>query len=232
MPIIETPQHIDTPCGFVRLVDILPKEYKSETLKCDEAIVQAARVSYNQTSKGDIPDSRLIKFLIKHNHGTPLESIVFKFHIKCPIFVQRHIVKHRMTSMNEISARYVEVEDSWYTPENFRSQSKSNRQASGEDLDKEKNDSIKKEYELAMQNSYNAYVNLLDKGVAREQARALLPQSMYTQLYLTLNLRSLMNLVYLRNSPDAQWETQQIAKAMEEIWARVAPVSYSEFRNK
>lgn len=229
MPLIETPQQIDTPCGFVRLVDILPKEYKSETLKCDEAIVQAARVSYNQTSKGDKADSKLIKFLINHNHGTPLESIVFKFHIKCPIFVQRHIVKHRMTSMNEISARYVEVEDSWYTPEKFRSQSKSNRQASGSDLDKEANEIVKIDYELAMQNSYNAYIDLLDKGVAREIARAILPQSMYTQLYLTLNLRSLMNFVYLRNSPDAQWETQQIAKAMEEIWKQVAPVSYEQF---
>ena len=134
-----------------------------------------------------------------------------------------------MTSMNEISARYVEVVDEWYTPEKFRSQSKSNRQASGSDLEDSDNELVKNEYELAIQNSYNAYRSLLEKGVAREIARAILPQSMYTQFYLTLNLRSLMNLVYLRNSSDAQWETQQIAKAMEEIWKQVAPISYEQF---
>lgn len=232
MPLIETPKTIETPCGFVRLVDILPKEYKSETLKCDEAIVQSARVSYNQTSKGDAADSKLVKFLIEHNHGTPLESIVFKFHIKCPIFVQRHIVKHRMTSMNEISARYVKVEDQWYTPEIFRAQSKSNRQASDGNIDEFVNNEIKDLFNDKVSEIYEFYEQLLAKGVAREQARSILPQAMYTQFYLTLNLRSLMNLVYLRNSPDAQWETQQIAKAMEEIWKEVAPVSYGVYYDK
>lgn len=229
MGIIECPINIDTPCGFVRLVDILPKEYKSENLKCDEAIVQAARVSYNQTSKGDKADSKLISFLVKHNHGTPLESIVFKFHIKCPIFVQRHIVKHRMTSMNEISARYVVVDDSWYTPDNFRAQSKSNRQASEGEIDDFLNQECRETFDETIFSVYEIYKDLLAKGVAREQARSILPQAMYTQFYLTLNLRSLMNLVYLRNSPDAQWETQQIAKAMEDIWSQVAPVSYGIF---
>jgi thymidylate synthase (FAD) len=228
---IETPKEIETACGFVRLVDILPKEYKSESLKCDEAIVQAARVSYDGESKGDKADINLVKYLIKHNHGTPLESIIFKFHIKCPIFVQRHIVKHRMTSMNEISARYVKVEDSWYTPTKFRMQSDlRNKQASGSELDEEQNAVAIELYNKAIQETYNTYETLLDRGVSRELARSVLPQAMYTQFYLTLNLRSLMNLVYLRNSPDAQWETQQIAAAMEEIWSQVAPVSYETFR--
>lgn len=221
---IETPKEINTECGFVRLVDILPKEYKSEVLKCDEAIVQAARVSYDSTSKGDVADSALIRYLVKHNHGTPLESIIFKFHIKCPIFVQRHIVKHRMTSMNEVSARYVKVEDSWYTPNRFRAQSKSNRQASSDEIVE-----VGDIFDETVKVVYDVYEKLLSMGVAREQARTILPQAMYTQFYLTLNLRSLMNLVYLRNSPDAQWETQQIAAAMEEIWKDVAPVSYETF---
>lgn len=231
MGFVETPLELNFECGFVKLVDILPKEYKSEILKCDEAIVQAARVSYNQSSKGDDADAKLVKFLITHNHGTPLESIIFKFHIKCPIFVQRHIVKHRMTSMNEISARYVKVTDGWYTPKTFRKQSKSNRQASQGHLDEEDNEKIKKLFDEKAEDIHKFYEHLLECGVAREQARAILPQTMYTQFYLTLNLRSLMNLVYLRNSPDAQWETQQVAKAMEEVWKQVAPVSHSTFRN-
>lgn len=228
---IETPKTIETPCGFVKLVDILPKEYKSDVLKCDEAIVQAARVSYDGTTKGDEADSKLIKFLVKHNHGTPFESIVFKFHIKCPIFVQRHIVKHRMTSMNEISARYVKVSDSWYTPEKFRMQSKSNRQASLEE-EINQNNEARELFDDHISEIYTTYEKLLSMGVAREQARSILPQAMYTQFYLTLNLRSLMNLVYLRNSPDAQWETQQIAAAMEDIWKDVAPISYGTFYEK
>lgn len=228
---IETPKEINTECGFVRLVDILPKEYKSEMLKCDEAIVQAARVSYDGTTKGDNADSNLIRYLVEHNHGTPFESIIFKFHIKCPIFVQRHIVKHRMTSMNEISARYVKVEDSWYTPSKFRKQSKNNRQASDNEV-VSGNDNTRELFNYHMGEIYNVYEKLLGMGVAREQARTILPQAMYTQFYLTLNLRSLMNLVYLRNSPDAQWETQQIAAAMEDIWREVAPISYDTFSKK
>lgn len=231
MPFIDCPKHIETACGFVKLVDILPKEYNSDVLKCDEAIVQAARVSYDGTSKGDESDSKLVKFLMKHNHGTPMESIIFKFHIKCPIFVQRHIVKHRMTSMNEISARYVEVLDEWYVPSKFRTQSKSNRQASGPDIENENNIFLKNKFDEKAKDIYSFYKFLLEQGVAREQARTILPQAMMTQFYLTLNLRSLMNLVYLRNSSDAQWETQQIAEAMENIWKEVAPVSYSAFRN-
>lgn len=226
---IPTPQQIDFECGFVRLVDILPREYKSDLLKCDEAIVQAARVSYNSESKGEIADSKLVRFLMEHNHGTPLESIIFKFHIKCPIFVQRHIVKHRMTSMNEISARYVRMTDEWYTPKVFRGQSKSNRQASAGEL--EESSVLSVQFEQQMRSAYEFYTFLLDSGVAREQARTVLPQCMYTEFYLTLNLRSLMNLVYLRNSPDAQWETQRVAQALEEIWKRTAPVSWDAFRN-
>ena len=230
MPSVTCPQQIDTLCGFVKLVDVLPRNYTSEVLKCDEAIVQAARVSYDGESKGDVPDSKLVEFLMKHNHGTPLESIIFKFHIKCPIFVQRHIVKHRMTSMNEISARYVEVADEWYTPENFRTQSKSNRQASGADFESDENEILKVSFDAKMIEIYAFYRSLLEKGVAREQARSILPQGMMTQFYLTLNLRSLMNLVYLRNSPDAQLETQQVASAMETIWKNNAPISYAAYK--
>ena len=230
MNTIDCPKLIENPCGFVKLVDILPRFYVSENLKCDEAIVQAARVSYDGVSKGDNADSKLVRFLMKHNHGTPMESIIFKFHIKCPIFVQRHIVKHRMTSMNEISARYVEVTDEWYTPQHFRQQSSSNRQASGENIETDKNENLKVLFDEKAKEIYEFYKTLLDQGVSREQARSILPQGMMTQFYLTLNLRSLMNLVYLRNSPDAQWETQQIAAGMEQIWSEVAPVSYAQYK--
>ena len=75
--------------GFVKLVDIMPKKYENPNLKCDESIVRAARVSYNQASKGTERDIKLVEYLVKHSHMVPLESVVFQFQIKCPIFVQR-----------------------------------------------------------------------------------------------------------------------------------------------
>jgi len=227
---IKCPQQIDFPCGFVRLIDVMPGKYDSEKLKCDEAIVRAARVSYNRESKGEEADVKLIKFLMKHNHGTPTESVVFKLMIKCPIFVQRHIVKHRMTSMNEVSARYTTVKDGWYTPEVFRCQSKSNRQASDGFLNEKENEEIKNEFETKMKEIYGFYNELLEKGVSREQARTILPQCMYTTFYLTLNLRSLLNLIYLRNSSFAQSETREVAVALEEILKITNPISYETYR--
>ncbi len=232
MNTIKVPIIIETQCGTVTLIDIMPKEYTSEILKCDEAIVQSARVSYGQQSKGDKADASLVKYLIENDHGTPTESVIFKFHIKCPIFVQRHIVKHRMSTMNEISARYTVVSDEWYIPNPMRQQSINNRQASQGELQGSRNQQLTEEFNNHCQEIYKFYRKMIDSGVAKEQARSILPQAMYTQFYFTLNLRSVMNFCKLRNSPDAQWETQQIAQAIEKIIKQTNPVSYEIFRNK
>lgn len=216
--------------GFVRLVDIMPRKYTEEALRCDESIVRAARVSFNQGSKGPEKDSKLINFLVDNHHLTPCESVVFQFHIKCPIFVQRHIVKHRMTTMNEISARYTEVKDSWYTPTEFRKQSKSNRQASEGKFTEEENKDLQDYFNENCRSAYVTYNTLLDKGVSRELARTVLPQAMYTSFYLKIDLRNLMHFCNLRNSDDAQFETKQVAEAMEEIMKYTNPVSYETFR--
>ena len=212
--------------GHVELVDMMPSNWKSQKLKADEAIVQAARVSYDGISKGDEKDAKLVKYLIKMNHWTPVEHVVFKFRIKCPIFVQRHIVKHRTTSMNEISARYTEVKDDFYVPEFFRGQSKSNRQAS-----QGQNDYDTKDFKIFCQSIYNYYKNLLNSGVSREMARMILPQNMYTEFYWKIDLRNLLHFCKLRNSPDAQWETQQYAQAIENIIKETNPVSYEAYQS-
>jgi thymidylate synthase (FAD) len=227
---IKCPMTVETSCGFVRLVDVMPRHYNDPVIKCDESMVRSARVSYGCGSKGTDADSKLIKFLINHNHGTPLEAIVFTFHIRCPIFVQRHIVKHRIATMNEVSARYTKVKEEWYIPENFRHQSKSNRQASGEDFPKEVSARIGQEFDRMCSEIHDYYNSLLAAGVAREIARTILPQCMYTELYFTINLRSLLNFVNLRNSSDAQWETQEIARAMESIVMQTNPITMKTFR--
>lgn len=215
--------------GFVRLVDMMPRKYQDPKIKCDESIVRAARVSYNQSSKGTDRDSSLIRYLVEHKHMVPLESVVFQFQIKCPIFVQRHIVKHRMSSMNEVSARYTEVLDEWYVPENFRKQCPKNKQSSLGCLD---DPELVSEYEETCKNIYNQYLSLLEKGVSREMARIILPQSMYTLLYFKIDLRNLLHFCNLRNSPDSQWETRMYAKAMEEIVEQTNPISLEAFRKK
>lgn len=213
--------------GFVKLVDIMPSKFDCPVLKADEAIVQSARVSYDQESKGPEQDAKLVKYLIKHSHWTPVEHVVYKFHIKCPIFVQRHIVKHRMTTMNEVSARYTEVKDDWYVPTKFRTQSKSNRQASGPDLE---DTEIVNQYNNFSGHIYEFYKMLISKGVAREMARTILPQNMYTSFYWKIDLRNLLHFCNLRNSSDAQWETQEYAKALEQIVSEYNPISYKTYR--
>jgi len=214
--------------GFVKLVDIMPKNYTDPELKCDEAIVRAARVSYNQSSKGTERDKKLIQYLVKHHHSVPLESIVFQFQIKCPIFVQRHIVKHRMSSMNEVSARYTKVIDEWYTPNKVRKQCTKNKQSSDGFLD----DTLSEQFDSACQSSYKKYEELLEKGVSREMARIILPQSMYTQFFWKIDLRNALHFCNLRNAPDSQWETQQYAQAIEKIIQETNPVSYKTFREQ
>lgn len=215
--------------GFVQLIDIMPKQYKDETLRCDESIVRAARVSYNQESKGTERDSKLVKYLVEHKHLVPLESVVLQLQIKCPIFVQRHIVKHRMSSMNEVSARYTEVTDDWYNPQHIRKQSKINKQSSEEP---EVKPEITQMFQDSHERSYNTYQKLLQLGVPKEQARIVLPQSMYTTLYLKMDLRNLLHFCNLRNAPDTQWETKQYAEAIENIIKETNPISWAAFRQK
>lgn len=229
MGTIECNQHINVlDKGYIKLVDMMPRNYQDANIKCDESIVRAARVSYNKGSKGTERDTKLIRYLVEHKHMVPLESVVFQFQIKCPIFVQRHIVKHRMSSMNEVSARYTEVKDEWYIPQKFRAPSSTNKQSS-EEIKKNYQKEIN-EYSDACENSYQCYKNLLSSGVAREMARVVLPQSMYTIFYLKMDLRNALHFCNLRNSSDSQWETQQYAKAMEDIISITNPISWSAFR--
>lgn len=215
--------------GFVKLVDMMPRNYTDDTLKADEAIVRAARVSYNDTSKGTEKDSKLIKYLIDNSHMVPLESVVFQFQIKCPIFVQRHIVKHRMSSMNEVSARYTKADDEWYIPDALRKQCPKNKQCSAPEQVPNNTDLLKLMNETC-ESSYKAYETLLEQGVSRELARMILPQSMYTTFFWKIDLRNALHFCNLRNSSDSQFETAEVAKAIESIISETNPVSYQAFR--
>ena len=210
--------------GFIRLVDSMGN---------DMSVVKAARVSYGEESKGEKADNGLINYMMKHNHGTPFEHIVFTFHVKCPIFVARQWFRHRIGSFNEISGRYVRLENDVYMPEHFRINSSANRQVSSNTKwDMEELITIEASYENAIKTALDAYEDLLEVGVAKEQARAILPLGVYTEFYWTVNARSLMNFINLRDSPDAQWEIQQYGKRIKNIALKQAPVVFEAyFRN-
>lgn len=205
--------------GFVRLI---------ETMGGDTGVVEAARVSYAGTSKGEEKDRKLIGYLLQHMHLTPFEHSVLKFHVKCPIFVARQWFRHRFAAYNEISYRYTQVKDDFYIPERWRAQDVKNKQGSvaAPKLDHESLTSSLKE---AVEKSKAVYEEMIKAGVAREMARMVLPVNLYTEFYWTVNARSLMNFLSLRADSHAQWEIQQFAEALTECFAKKMPWTYAAF---
>lgn len=196
--------------GFVKLVDAMGDDLR---------IVQSARVSFGQGSKGPERDRKLINYLVRHGHTSPLESVNFTFHVKAPIFIARQWMRHRTWKFNEISARYTELPDEVYYPDWWRAQSKSNKQASDGPLydDPLKNTIVTAGYNEAMEKAREAYELLLSHGVAREQARMVLPVSTYTEFYGTVDLHNLLRFLELRIDPGAQWEIRMYALALLDL---------------
>ena len=207
--------------GFVKLID---------SMGDDSAVVKAARVSYGQDLKTADEDERLINFLMNNGHHNPFEHIVFKFHTKCPIFVARQLFRTRISSMNEISGRYIEFEPEYFLPDHLRKQTGKNYQYENFENKVEEKiviDTIDK----FMNTTFEFYNELLSIGVAKELARIVLPLSTYTQFYWTINFRALMNFLELRLDEHAQLEIREYAKAIEKLIENKIPCSYEAFRN-
>lgn len=207
--------------GFIRLV---------EDMGGDRAVVQAARISYGNGLKTPEEDQKLISYLMKHHHGSPFEQAVFKFHVKCPILVMRQWIRHRMSSYNEISARYTEMPEEYYTPEKWRTQAKgvgANKQGSVEaDLP---HANLSDLAEAHSKDSHKLYQLMINMGVAKEMARMVLPVNWYTQFYWTLNVRALMHFIALRSEVHAQWEIQQYSNALFQIFKEKMPWTAEAF---
>ena len=215
--------------GKVSLVQFMGEEL---------TIVNSARVSFgvNKDSLDD-KDKKLIKYLIKHKHTSTLEHNVVTFLIEVPLFIRSQHHRHRTWSYNEISRRYTDYDMKFYFPEKLRSQSKSNRQASTDDLVDPKiatgfggqglaTDIIRDHCE----DSLELYNILIKKGVAREQARMILPQNLYTKYYATANLNNILKFIELRIHDGAQWEIQQLAKGMLDILIQIWPFATNAYR--
>jgi thymidylate synthase (FAD) len=209
--------------GFVRL---------DACMADDLSVVNSARVSFAQhSSEMTEREEGLIRFLIRERHGSPTEHNAFRFHIKCPIFVAREWMRHRAGSYNEHSARYSELPDEFYVPaaDDVRTQVGKPGSYSFEPVDETTAEATRETLTRSYRASYDVYRNLIDKGVAREIARMALPVGIYTQFHWTLNARSLMNFLSLRNADTAQLEIRRFAEAVESIFAEHMPVTHAAF---
>ncbi len=206
----------------VKLIDCMPCD------NLDAAIVQAARVSYGSGTKTINDDRALLRYLMRHKHTTPFEMVEFKFRIKCPIFVARQHMRHRTASVNEISARYSIITNEYYTPSPFRSQSLTNKQGSEEPMEDLE---VYSWYVESCEKAFQTYEKMLAKGVSRELARCVLPQSTYTEFYWKINLHNLMHYLKLRMDSHAQKEIQDLARMIYTVIKEKAPVTAEAFED-
>jgi thymidylate synthase (FAD) len=212
--------------GFIEVIDSLGN---------DLTVVNSARVSFGKRkSVWSAADRRLVKYLAKYKHYSPFRHLQVQFHIKAPEFVMRQWYKHvvgietssshstKDHAWNEISGRYVPVED-FYTPDVWRKQSEDNKQASEGVLDDLQQKRMTSTYNEYMRQVEMAYDRMIDAGMAKEQARIILPLNQYTEVYWTASFQSIMNFIELRNEKTSQWEIQEYAKALLECTSNTFP---------
>ena len=210
----------------------------------DSDVVWSARVSTEgnrslEALEADPEASAgLIRYLIKNRHSSPLEHSVFTFYIETPIFVVRELERHRIASYNEESSRYKELRAIFYCPNKNRLLQQIGK--TGHYKFKEgtryQHWLLKKMVHGYSRAAYWGYTRLLRAGVAKEVARIFLPVNIYTSLYMTVNARSLMNILSLRtNHPEAAYpskpmrEIEMVAEQMEAIFAEKMPITYQAF---
>jgi thymidylate synthase (FAD) len=209
--------------GFVRLDD---------SMADDLSVVNAARVSFARRKEAmDESDEGLIRFLLRERHGTPFEHNSFRFHVRAPLFVAREWFRHRVGSFNEFSMRYARATDDFYVPEpeDVRTQVGKPGSYSFEQVDPELAEATREEIRAVYDEAYATYERLVERGVARELARLVIPVGAYTEFYWTVNARSLMNFVSLRAAETAQREIRRYAQACERFLEEKMPVTHAAF---
>jgi thymidylate synthase (FAD) len=220
--------------GFIRVIDYMGD---------DDAVVQAARVSYGRGTKKVSEDKGLINYLMRHWHTTPFEMAEIKVHVKLPIFVARQWVRHRTASINEYSARYSVLDREFYLPDEsqLKAQSASNRQGRGDGLTPDEARRILDLLREDGERTYEHYAWMLNEdesggridpardGLARELARINLTLATYTQWYWKTNLHNLMNFLRLRADPHAQYEIRVYAEALLDVMKRWTPICHEAF---
>ena len=223
--------------GFIRVIDYMGD---------DDAIVQAARVSYGKGTKTLNQDKGLINYLMRHNHTTPFEMCEIKLHIKLPIFIARQWIRHRTANVNEYSARYSILDKEFYLPnsENIALQSTTNKQGRNQVLEPHEAQRV---LDILKENALRCYDNYMDllnmkeetgeiddpnkSGIARELARMNLSLNYYTQWYWKIDLSNLLHFLKLRSDIHSQYEIREYANLILDIVAKWVPYTYESFIN-
>jgi thymidylate synthase (FAD) len=214
--------------GFVRVIDYMGD---------DNAITQAARVSYGRGTKAVSNDEGLIRYLMRHWHSTPFEMCEIKLHVKLPVFVARQWIRHRTANVNEYSARYSILDREFYipAPEDLNAQSVINNQGRGEALQGEEAARVLDWLRDDATRSYDHYEAMISQdgqqGLARELARMNLPANIYTQWYWKVDLHNLFHFLRLRADAHAQMEIRVYAEKICEIVKDWVPLSYGAFED-
>ena len=222
--------------GFVRVVDYMGD---------DQAIVQAARVSYGKGTSRVSEDRGLIRYLMRHRHSTPFEMCEIKLHVKLPMFIARQWIRHRTASINEYSARYSVLDKEFYIPEekDLAVQSKLNKQGRGDILSPKDSEKALFLLKRDAEKSYETYEYLLNEdsqgdvidasrdGLSRELARINLTLNTYTQWYWKTNLHNLMNFIFLRADSHAQYEIRVYADIIYKIMEAWVPITAEAFKS-
>ncbi len=204
--------------GFVQLVEMMGG---------DSGVVDAARVCYKSASSEPEKDRKLVDFLMTHEHMTPFEHSVFKFHVKAPLFVARQWFRHRSSSYNETSQRYAIVKDEFYFPTKWRKQSSTDKQGSvAGDLD---HAALRQDLITGCRDQMVRYNRAIEQGAAKEMARFHLPVNVYTEWYWTVNARNLMAFIKLRSEAHAQWEIKQYSNTIWPLFAHAMPWAAEAF---
>lgn len=198
----------------------------------DLTIVNAAQASLDrQSEKYGTREKAILRTLMREEHGVPFEHVIFRYKLRLPIFLARQFVKHRMGSWSEHSARYSEIEPLFYVPgaQSVREQVGTAMSYTYKPLDPAFAGLFQFNVRRANRVAYEAYEDSLRLGVAKEQARMVLPVNTYTTVVWTLNARSLFNFLRLRADPHAQAEAQVYAVEMERLASLVIPDTMEAF---
>jgi len=214
--------------GFVRVIDYMGD---------DNAITQAARVSYGKGTKAVSNDEGLIRYLMRHWHSTPFEMCEVKFHVKLPVFVARQWIRHRTANVNEYSARYSILDREFYIPQPdaLNAQSTVNNQGRGAVLQGAEAERVLEILKADSTRAYDNYEEMLSQdgkdGLARELARMNLPANIYTQWYWKVDLHNLFHFLRLRADAHAQYEIRVYADLMCNLVKDWVPFAYGAFED-
>lgn len=210
--------------GFVRVIDYMGN---------DSSVVQGARVSYGKGTKSVNDDRSLIRYLFRNEHTSPFEFPNIRFHIKLPIFVIRQLIRHRTASVNEVSLRYSEANDEFFSvyPDQWRVQSKTNKQGSCEEIIEICKGSLHTKNQIDLHKLlFDKYQERLNDGISKELSRIDLPLSLYTEIYWQMDLKNLLHFLKLRMDKHAQKEIREYANVIgHEVVKKWCPLTWEAF---